>query len=109
MLARLLSLCLIGLSPNLFAEEMQRLTITSCAYQAGTAREIQHIRQQQGDDWKAFEQNVMAIYGEGQGRTDLLAIAKSVYRHSEDESADTVHDIIFSECVKRSQGTEAGA
>jgi len=91
------------------AEEMERLTITSCAYQAGTAREIQNIRQSEGDDWSHFEQKVMTIYQDTQGRTDLLAIAKNVYLKSPEVSSDQIHDIIFSDCVKRSEGREPKA
>ncbi len=91
------------------AEEMQRLTITSCAYQAGTAREIQNIRQSEGDDWSQFEQKVMKIYSDTQGRTDLLAIAKNVYLKSAELPSAQIHDIIFSDCVKRTQGNEPNA
>ncbi|MEX0615237.1 MAG: hypothetical protein WD177_04930, partial [Methylophaga sp.] len=48
------------------AAEMQRGTITSCAYQAGTAYEIQKIRQTEGDDWPAFEAKIKQIYSESQ-------------------------------------------
>jgi hypothetical protein len=91
------------------AEKLERLTITSCAYQAGTAREIQTIRQSEGDDWSQFEQKILTIYGEGQGRTDLLAIAKRVYLQSFNMSPDEIHIDMFDACVKRVNGTEPSA
>lgn len=91
------------------AEELERLTITSCAYQAGTAREIQHIRQTEGDEWPVFEQKVRKIYSDTQGRTDLLAIAKSVYRQPVASSPDQIHATIFADCVRRTQGKEPSA
>jgi len=94
---------------TLQAEEMERLTITSCAYQAGTAREVQNIRQSEGDSWVQFKQKVLSIYSDTQGRTDLLAIAKNVYLQSIELPSAQVHDIIFSDCVKRTQGNEPNA
>jgi hypothetical protein len=85
---------------------LERGNITSCAYQAGTAFEIQKIRQQQGHDWQQFETNVKAIYQDTQGRSDLLAIAKRVYFHTQETDADRIHDEIFDSCVQRQQGTE---
>lgn len=86
------------------AEEIQRSTMTSCAYQAGTAREIQTIRQTEGDDWSQFEQKVMKIYKKGQGRTDLLAIAKMVYLQPTEVSVNEVYAKTFSACVKLTEG-----
>ena len=85
------------------AEEMERSTITSCAYQAGTAREIQTIRQNEQDSWAEFEQNVKTIYQDGQGRRDLLVIAKQVYSQPENTSTDTIYNDIFSACSERSK------
>lgn len=101
----ILILALFFTSPN-YAEEMERGTITACAYQAGTAREIQSIRQIEGDDWSQFEQKVKSIYKDGQGRTDLLAIAKKVYLQPTDALPTDVYDKAFTACVQRIQGTE---
>jgi len=92
-----------------YAEEMDRSTITSCTYQAGTAREIQIIRQSEGDDWLQFEQKVKKIYKDGQGRTDLLAIAKSVYRQPVKATEGDVYDKVFKACVKLTEGTAGSA
>ncbi len=88
------------------AAEMQRGTITSCAYQAGTAYEIQKIRQTEGDDWPAFEANIKQIYSESQGRDDLLIIAKQVFIYPVDKSLEFIHDAIMNACIARQQGTE---
>lgn len=91
------------------ADEMERATITTCAYQAGTAREIQTIRQQEGDDWSQFEQKIKKIYKDGQGRQDLLVIAKTVYLHPTKTLATKVYDDAFNACVQRIQGTAPSA
>ena len=88
------------------AEEMERSTITSCAYQAGTAREIQSIRQSEGDDWTHFEQKIKKIYKDGQGRSDLLAIAKNVYLQPIKTLPTEAYEKAFTTCVQRIQGTE---
>lgn len=88
------------------ADNLERGNITSCAYQAGTAFEIQHIRQQEGHDWTQFEANIKKIYKDSQGRDDLLAIAERVFFQPVDTSADEIHDQIFNTCVQRQQGTE---
>lgn len=93
----------IALSSN--AENLERSTITSCTYQAGTAREIQTIRQTEGDNWSIFEKKIKKIYKEGQGRTDLLAIAKSVYRQPIKKPISEVYAITFDACVKLTKGT----
>ncbi|NQZ54759.1 MAG: hypothetical protein HRT93_10985 [Piscirickettsiaceae bacterium] len=103
-----LIVALLVTSP-IHAVEMERSTITSCAYQGGTAREIQTIRQSEGDDWSEFEQNIKKIYKEGQGRSDLLAIAKNVYLQPINTSPEEAYDVIFASCVKRIQGTESSA
>jgi len=100
---------LLFFTSTLNAAEMERSTMTSCAYQAGTAREIQTIRQTEGDDWGQFEQKVKEIYKDGQGRTDLLAIAKNVYRQSVKTNISKVYDIVFKECVKLTEGTADSA
>jgi len=105
----LVVLALIVTSSSYAADELERGTITSCAYQAGTAREIQAIRQTEGDDWAQFEQKVNTIYSESQGRADLLAIAKRVYRHPTKLSPTEVHKDMFDACVERVNGTEASA
>ncbi|MDC9725788.1 MAG: hypothetical protein PSN44_07740, partial [Gammaproteobacteria bacterium] len=69
-----------------------------------TAREIQAIRQTEGDDWSQFEKKVKKIYKEGQGRTDLLAIAKMVYLQPTEASINEVYDKTFSACVKLTEG-----
>ncbi len=102
-------LALIIISPIIQAEEMEKHTITSCAYQAGTAREIQTIRQTEGDDWSKFEINVKKIYKDGQGRTDLLAIAKMVYLQPMETSTNNIYDKTFSACVKLTEGTAPSA
>lgn len=89
------------------AEEIERDTITSCAYQAGTAYQIQNIRRIEGDNWSEFEANIKKIYAESQGRDDMLVIAKQVFIHPADKSANFIHDIIFNACVSRQQGTES--
>jgi len=88
------------------AESLDRHNITSCAYQAGTAFEIQNIRQQEGHDWEQFEANIKKIYNDSQGRDDLLAIAERVFIQPPDSSADDIHEQIFNACVQRQQGTE---
>ena len=98
----LLSLSMVNVS----AQPLERGNITSCAYQAGTAYEIQQIRQQEGHNWKQFEANIMKIYSESQGRSDLLAIAERVFIQPVETAADTIHDQIFDACLQRQQGTE---
>jgi len=88
------------------ADDIKRDTITSCAYQAGTAYEIQSIRQTEGDDWDTFEAKVKEIYAESQGREDLLDIAKRVFIYPADKSLDFIHDDIMNACIERHQGTE---
>lgn len=102
-------LALAFTAPPIQSEEMERLTITSCAYQAGTASEVQTIRQSEGDDWSQFEQRILKIYGEGQGRTDLLAIAKRVYLQPVNMPPDEIHSDMFDACVQRANGTEPSA
>lgn len=89
------------------AAPLERQNITSCAYQAGTAYEIQHIRQQQGHDWEQFAANINKIYADSQGRDDLLVIAERVFIQPVETEADVIHDEIFNACVQRQQGTEA--
>jgi len=89
------------------AAEMQRGTITSCAYQAGTAYEIQKIRQAKGDNWETFEANVKKIYADSQGREDMLVIAKRVFFYPAEKSLDFIHDEILNGCIARQQGTES--
>lgn len=88
------------------AAEMQRGTITSCAYQAGTAYEIQKIRQTEGDDWQTFATNINKIYADSQGRDDLLMIAEWVFIYPVDKSLEFIHDEILNACIARQQGTE---
>lgn len=88
------------------ADDIKRDTIASCAYQAGTAYEIQLIRQTEGDDWQSFEANVKKIYAESQGREDLLAIAKRVFIYPADKSLDFIHEDVMNACLERHQGTE---
>lgn len=88
------------------ADDIKRDTITSCAYQAGTAYEIQLIRQTEGDDWQTFENNVKEIYADSQGREDLLVIAKRVFMYPAEQSLDFIHDDIMNACMERHQGTE---
>lgn len=97
------------LSSSIHAEEMERGTITTCAYQAGTAREIQTIRQREGDDWPQFEQKIKKIYKDGQGRQDLLIIAKTVYLHPTKILPTKVYDDAFTACIQRIQGIEPSA
>lgn len=94
------------LSIQVQAQPIERGNITSCAYQAGTAYEIQHIRQQQGHNWEQFEANIRQIYKDSQGRDDLLVIAQRVFIHPAETPADTIHDEIFESCVARQQDTE---
>lgn len=86
--------------------EMQRGTITSCAYQAGTAYQIQNIRQVERDDWDSFEAKIKKIYADSQGRDDMLAIAKRVFIYPADKSLDFIHNEILNACIARQQGTE---
>ncbi|MDT8311639.1 MAG: hypothetical protein RQ732_09365 [Methylophaga sp.] len=88
------------------AEDIQRGTITSCAYQAGTAYQIQNIRQTEGDDWQSFEAKVSKIYADSQGRDDLLIIAKWVFIYPADKSLEFIHDEMLNACITRQQGTE---
>lgn len=106
MLGKLSMVVLANLFITVQAEPLQRQNITSCAYQAGTAYEIQRIRQQQGHNWDQFENNINKIYSESQGRDDLLLIAERVFIQPAETSADAVHDEIFNACVQRQQGTE---
>lgn len=94
------------LSTSLSAQPLERGNITSCAYQAGTAYEIQRIRQLESHDWNEFEANINQIYKDSQGRTDLLVIAERVFIHPVETSRDLIHDEIFNSCVERQQGTE---
>jgi hypothetical protein len=97
---------LLLFSSFLQAQPLERGNITSCAYQAGTAYEIQHIRQQEGHEWDEFEANIKQIYKDSQGRDDLLAIAERVFIRSVNTPADVIHDEIFESCLERQQGTE---
>lgn len=90
-----------------FAEDIQRGTITSCAYQAGTAYQIQNIRQTEDDNWQTFVAKINKIYADSQGRDDLLIIAKSVFIYPADKSLEFIHDEILNACVARQQGTES--
>lgn len=101
-----IALLLLSSSNLIQAQPLERGNITSCAYQAGTAYEIQHIRQQEGHNWKKFEANIKQIYKNSQGRDDLLAIAERVFIQSADTPADVIHDQIFESCIQRQQGTE---
>lgn len=104
-LIALLSALLMQIPP-VYAE-LQRGTITSCAYQAGTAYQIQNIRQVEGDDWERFETNIKEIYADSQGRDDMLAIAKRVFIYPADKSLDFIHNEILNACIARQQGTES--
>ena len=97
------------LSSPIYAEEMERGTMTTCAYQAGTAREIQTIRQKEGDEWPQFEHKIKKIYKDGQGRQDLLVIAKTVYLHPTKTLPTEVYDDAFTACVQQIQGTAPSA
>tara|TARA_R110002050_G_scaffold1244_5_gene8719 strand:+ start:1592 stop:1921 length:330 start_codon:yes stop_codon:yes gene_type:complete len=90
-------------------EELERSAITTCAYQAGTAREIQSIRQIEGDDWPHFEQKIKKIYKDTQGRYDLLAIAKIVYLEPLKRLPDDVYGNTFNSCVKHIMGKDQSA
>lgn len=90
-------------------EELERSAITTCAYQAGTAREIQNIRQLEGDDWSQFEQKIKKIYRDTQGRYDLLAIGKIVYLEPLKRLPDAVYEHTFNSCVKHIQGKDKSA
>ena len=104
---KIMVILILAFALPIHAEEMERSTITSCAYQAGTAREIQTLRQTEGDDWSQFEQKIMKIYKDGQGRNDLLVIAKRVYLQPSKMLPTDVYSDIFDACVQRIQGTEA--
>lgn len=106
MLKTTLIITLIAFCSCLQAQDLERGTITSCAYQAGTAYEIQKIRQNEGDNWQKFEANIMKIYSDSQGRDDLLVIARQVFINTAETPADTIHDKVFNACVARQQGTE---
>lgn len=94
------------LSASTQADMLERSNITSCAYQAGTAYEIQNIRQKEGHDWADFEANIKQIYNDSQGREDLLNIAEQVFIQLPETSPDLIHDQMFNACVQRQQGTE---
>lgn len=104
----LLLLALVSSTAN-GDEELERSAITSCAYQAGTAREIQNIRQVEGDDWPQFEQKIKKIYKDTQGRYDLLAIGKIVYLEPLKRLPDAVYENTFNSCVKHIQGKDKSA
>jgi len=93
----------LAISPLVFSEEMERHTITSCAYQAGTAREIQTVRQTENDEWSQFEAKIKTIYKQGQGRQDLLIIAKSVYEQPKATSTEAVYSTMFNGCTERTK------
>jgi len=96
-------------SPASSEEDLEHSAITSCAYQAGTAREIQNIRQVEGDDWSQFEQKIKKIYKDTQGRYDLLAIGKIVYLEPLKSLPDAVYEQTFSSCVKHRLGKDKTA
>ncbi|WP_438971029.1 hypothetical protein [Methylophaga sp.] len=106
MMMRLIFVGLCFFTLSIQAEPLQRGNITSCAYQAGTAVEIQKIRQQEGDNWETFEAKIKNIYQDSQGRTDLLIIAERVFIEPVTKSADEIHELIFNACIQRQQGTE---
>lgn len=90
-------------------EQLEHSAITSCAYQAGTAREIQNIRQVEGDEWSQFEQKIKQIYKDTQGRIDLLAIGKIVYLEPLKRLPDAIYEQTFNTCVKHLQGKDKSA
>lgn len=106
-----ISLLLLALVSSIASgdEELEHSAITSCAYQAGTAREIQNIRQVEGDDWTQFEQKIKKIYKDTQGRYDLLAIGKIVYLAPLQRLPDAVYEYTFNSCVKHIQGKDKSA
>tara|TARA_R110002049_G_scaffold276106_4_gene454244 strand:+ start:2682 stop:3032 length:351 start_codon:yes stop_codon:yes gene_type:complete len=104
----LLLLALISSSAS-SDEELEHSAITSCAYQAGTAREIQSIRQIEGDDWSQFEEKIKHIYKDTQGRNDLLAIGKIVYLEPLKRLPDAVYEQTFHSCVRHRQGKDKSA
>ena len=106
MLKTIALVLLTHFSAPLMAETLNRSNITSCAYQAGTAYEIQIIRQTEGHQWDQFEANIKDIYKDTQGRQDLLTIARQVYIQPKETSADAIHDQLFKTCVDRQQGNE---
>ncbi|HEC58903.1 hypothetical protein LCGC14_1209140 [marine sediment metagenome] len=105
----ILFLSILVSSTAIADEEIEHSTITSCAYQAGTAREIQTIRQVEGDEWPQFEQKIKKIYKDTQGRYDLLAIGKIVYLEPLNNLPDVVYEHTFSTCVKHAQGRDKSA
>ncbi|MFW5450978.1 MAG: hypothetical protein ACKE9I_05210 [Methylophagaceae bacterium] len=83
----------------LFTSPIQaEATVTTCAYKGGMARQIQELRQVEADDWAQFEQRINEIYKEGEGRDNLLEVAKNVYTHPVDISPDEVYENIFAVC-----------
>ena len=88
------------------AQPLERGNINSCAYQAGTAYEIQLIRQQEAHAWDEFAANINRISNDSQGREDLLAIAERFFIHPGNTAADVIHDEILQSCVARQHGTE---
>jgi len=106
MMYRYLLITLVCLTTPAIAEDLERSNITSCAYQAGTAFEIQKIRQSETDNWAEFERNIKQIYKDTQGRQDLLSIAERVFIQPSTESPDAIHELMFNACVARQQGTE---
>lgn len=110
MMKHMILFLLVSVSSSASAdEELERAAITSCAYQAGTAREIQNIRQVEGDDWSQFVQKINKIYKDTQGRNDLLAIGKIVYLEPLKRLPDAVYEQTFNNCVKRLQGKDKSA
>jgi len=87
-------------------DEIQKSTITTCSYQAGTAREVQNIRQVEGDDWPQFQQKINRLYKDTPGRRDLLQIGKMVYLQPPQTILDDVYGSAFDKCVERLQGDD---
>ena len=103
---QILIVILATLSTSLFAAEVEREAITSCAYQSGTAYEIQKIRQSQGDTWETFQSTVKHMYQDTPGRSDLLNIGKRVYFNPVSVSPEDIENQILESCLKRYQGKE---
>ena len=90
-------------------DRLERSEMTGCSYEAGTAREVQKIRQSEGDDWQHFEQKIQQMYGDTQGRKDLLDVAKMVYLEPAVTLPDEVYSRTFDRCLKHAQGQDTSA
>ncbi|MBL4638331.1 MAG: hypothetical protein JKY76_03115 [Proteobacteria bacterium] len=91
---------LLLISFQVSAEEIDRSAMNTCSYAGGIARETQNIRQVEDDNWIVFEYKVSLMYKEGDGLSNLLVIAKTVYDYALINSSSTdVFNNVFDTCM----------